>query len=270
MRLPEPLTMVDALGITSYVMRREAGAELGAIALRRRRSGLDVMFLLERAVRFLARFHAWRGVRAETLVQATLREFVRQVLRKLERTSGFSPVESAKVADYLWAASVFAIPSVPKKDAHGENWLVTPGDAVVMLDLEAKGSERLPVIYEVAQLVEDQGLLAVDVAGWGMRRELANIYLDELERAGSALQITSMVERAYNLFALIRAVISIPSVDRRAISRDSESSVVRARAHRADHYRALVEAIRSRSAGSDLGEAASTIALWLAEETRAN
>jgi TPR repeat protein len=265
MRLPEPLALIEAAGGTAYVMRREAGAELGAIVLRRQRVGIDAMPLLIRTIRFLAHFHAWRGVDAATDASVALADPIRKSVRRLVDFCGRGRESSHDLLKPLRLATGIRLLRVAKKDAHAENWLVTPRDEVVMIDLETKESSRLPILYEVAQFIEDQGLITADTTGWNKRISIVDLYLKELSGLSGLEELDTppeAFEQAYAVLALLRAVISIPSVDIRSIRRRTESSVVGARTYRADHYRTLVNTIQVRFADTPVGDAAAIVAGW--------
>jgi hypothetical protein len=267
MRLPEPLTTIESARNTAYVMRRESGIELGIAVLRSSDPAAAMNVLLDRAVRFLARFHAWRGVGSGLVAAASLSDAIRDSVKELASLCNVPREERLRVAEILRAALHAELPTVAKKDAHAENWLVTRHQSVVMLDLEATESARFPVLYEVAQLMEDQGLLPPDAAGWTGRHALMTAYLGDLAALSgneTLLRLDrALLERSYAAFALIRAALLIPGAGGRAIRRRTQSSVIRARMHRADHYRQLVEAIRQRFRGSPVSDVAAALSGWL-------
>jgi hypothetical protein len=267
MRLPEPLTFIESRRNAAYVMRRESGIELGIAVLRRFDSNASPNVLMDRTARFLARFHAWRQVEKARVAAASLSDPIRDAVKALAESCAVSRDERLRVAAMLRSALDTALPAVAKKDAHGENWLVTRDNAIVMLDLEATEAVRFPIVYEIAQLVEDQGLLALDANGWNERHALVTAYVADLADLTGDNTLRELdrdlLERSYAGFALIRAALLIPGAAGRAIRRRTESSVVRARGHRAAHYRQLIEAIRQRFGGSAVSEVASAFSGWL-------
>lgn len=88
-----------------------------------------------------------------------------------------------------------------KRDAHAANWVVEPGGRIVAIDLEA--SSYLPVGHDLAQLVEDNGLLPLTPAGWSRRLQLLDEYLGHLKDDDLG---TVDREDLYAWFALYRAV----------------------------------------------------------------
>ena len=72
-----------------------------------------------------------------------------------------------------------------KKDAHAENWILT-GGKLMMIDLEASGYR--PALFEVAQLIDDFGVIPVDDAGFKMRLRLAREYLQYLTTFGLPIE----------------------------------------------------------------------------------
>lgn len=92
------------------------------------------------------------------------------------------------------------LPLVRRRDAHAGNWVVAGGHRLVAIDLEA--ASLLPIGHDIAQLIEDFGLVPVGKDGFGRRRELMSRYLNNL-------CITDNEDDtilAYDWFALLRAV----------------------------------------------------------------
>ncbi len=245
MLLPEPLSVLVLGGKTSYVMRRIAGDDLDLAVTQRRRTGESPVSLIRKATLFLARYHAWRGERPSTSPNA-LRDDSSNALNRFVRHFRVSPVVADEMRRYLERIVNARLSLLAKKDAHAENWIVTPNQQIAMIDLEATRS--LPLFYEMAQLIEDHGLLTCDEEGWRWREELVHEYLNELRQFVEL----SCDERAngemiwYAGFALVRALTNLPLVGRRHITRTTESSVVRAREQRATHYVQLIESIQMR------------------------
>jgi hypothetical protein len=241
-------------------MRRAPGLELGVAVLEKIRRGEDFLPLVKRAGSFLAWYHAWHGVQRYASSANALIHVAADALRAVTRQFRISKPIADELHRQLRELVDVARPLVAKKDAHAENWIVTPDSQIVMIDLEAKASTRLPLLYELAQLIEDQGLLSCDDDGWRHREEVIGEYLGEIRRLVRVSKY-SIVESSveYALFALIRAVANLPAVSRRHISRTSESSVVRAREHRANHYHELIRSIRDRFPDQAVGELARLI-----------
>lgn len=97
------------------------------------------------------------------------------------------------------------LPQVTKRDSHARNWLVDSAGRLVAIDLEA--SAFWPVGHDVAQLVEDYGLLPPDAIGFDERQGLIERYVHAL-----GLEIDKdKVWNAYQWFALMRAAGMISS-----------------------------------------------------------
>lgn len=105
-----------------------------------------------------------------------------------------------------WFRGVSKAPLVSRRDAHAENWLVTPDSGLVALDFEAKGVR--PAGYELAQLTDDFALLPSNDAGWAARLQLVRAYHDELVR-GSIRCPYSVLESTYVYSCVARAFRAI-------------------------------------------------------------
>ncbi|MEE1788814.1 hypothetical protein PUR71_38825 [Streptomyces sp. SP17BM10] len=127
---------------------------------------------VERCLRLLAAVHAWRGSPTGTPAHRLMKDGLKRDLR------GLGVAEAAELAQSWCGAFPTDLPWLGKRDAHADNWLVTERGDVVALDLAA--TSWLPVGFEVAQLLEDTGLLGVDPAGHRERERLAALYLDTL------------------------------------------------------------------------------------------
>jgi hypothetical protein len=179
---------------------------------------------LQRALRLLARVHAWRGApptgsgHHQSLAVPLPRKALVEDLRVLG-------VSDAAAAARAWVRAVPpGLPVLGKRDAHADNWLITETGRVVALDLQASG--WLPLGFEVAQLVEDTALLDAIPDGVRLRTELIEMYLTEL--AAVWPQLSGIPEAgshtwstAYACFAARRAIYRLA---RAARPRRSDSS----------------------------------------------
>jgi RNA:NAD 2'-phosphotransferase (TPT1/KptA family) len=92
------------------------------------------------------------------------------------------------------------LPLVHKRDAHAGNWVIDSSDRVIAIDLD--GATAVPLMHDVAQLIEDSAFLPPDKDGFDERMSLARHYRREL-----GVEIpTPDLRRAYDWFALYRAV----------------------------------------------------------------
>ena len=92
------------------------------------------------------------------------------------------------------------LPLVRKRDGHASNWLVDPVGRIVAIDLES--SDFIPIGYEVAQLIEDNGLVQANQDGWKRRLAIMKLYLNGMGQTLSDSALTS----AYGWFAITRAL----------------------------------------------------------------
>jgi RNA:NAD 2'-phosphotransferase (TPT1/KptA family) len=92
------------------------------------------------------------------------------------------------------------LPLVRKRDGHASNWLLDPAGRIVAVDFES--NDFIPVGYDVAQLIEDNGLVQASPEGWHRRLALMSRYMGGL---GQTLTEPVMAS-AYSWFALTRAL----------------------------------------------------------------
>ena len=71
------------------------------------------------------------------------------------------------------------LPLVKKRDAHASNWVVDTAGRLIAVDLEAVSF--LPVVHDIAQLIEDCGLLPVNNEGFSRRVRLVKDYAGWLD-----------------------------------------------------------------------------------------
>lgn len=132
--------------------------------------------------------------------------------------AGKSAWRSMKDHLKMWAGSLFdseqttifvsslhqifpaTLPLVRKRDGHASNWIVDPAGRIVAIDLES--SDFIPIGYDVAQLIEDNGLVQANPDGWNRRVAIMERYLIDMGQTLSNSAITA----AYGWFALTRAL----------------------------------------------------------------
>lgn len=79
----------------------------------------------------------------------------------------------------LWWSAFDGIPGAPRRDAHLDNWIISPSGRVIAIDLEAQS--RRPLGYEVAQITEDGAHLPPD--DWKTRWAVMEAYAKGLDSA---------------------------------------------------------------------------------------
>ncbi|TDV41328.1 hypothetical protein CLV71_12018 [Actinophytocola oryzae] len=240
MVVPESLTEVPLVAPgdadTVYVTRRAKGTSLAEFAAQ---FPEKVTRHVPRVVRYLARIHGWletETARARgdhwAAVQSVVTEYGDRI--------------GVPDPNHLGAMVVSAVPhilpAVARRDAHAENWLVTPTSQIVALDLE--GEEDLPLLYEVAQFIEDHALVPLGPDAWSLRAGLCQAYLQEF---GHTSLDAADVESAYQAFALTRAVFVAGHVPRK-VDRSSPSGSRRFAADRVRHAVKVAEWVATTAA----------------------
>jgi len=92
------------------------------------------------------------------------------------------------------------LPLVRKRDGHASNWLLDPAGRIVAIDFES--NDFVPIGYDVAQLIEDNGLIHADLEGWCTRLAIMARYLSAMGRRLDESDLGA----AYGWFALTRAL----------------------------------------------------------------
>ncbi len=135
---------------------------------------------------------------------------------------------SAEVFDRWWQLLPRTVPDLPRRDAHPFNWIVTAGNGIVALDLEACGWR--PAGYELAQLIDDHPLLPLDDAGWEARRHLLKVYCASLRRHGLRVQ-PDQVMPAFEASLMARSVGLLTSPKRTRESRQHGELILKTLQH---------------------------------------
>lgn len=251
MLLPEVLALVDLPPDwrssrnpppdTALASRRSVGRSLAAEiadAHEGRRPAPKEM--VSRALRYLARIHVWSSGFA-TREPGLTYEAAAQGLMKRAGRLGMPDPEG--LAAQWTAGTPCLLPGLPGRDAHAENWLVTDSGAVVALDLEPHA--YFPLLYEVAQLIEDHAVLDIAESEWSEREELCALYLDELASLGHPDSVDAGdVLPAYQSFALVRAVFLAEHLSGSSPRPSAGSESTGSRRHaerRLAHARAMIE-----------------------------
>ncbi|MGZ9933352.1 hypothetical protein ACXNSR_26150 [Streptomyces sp. NC-S4] len=220
MRLPEVLALVDLPPDfannrelppdTALASRRAVGRSLaGVIADAYEGRGRSPREPVANALRYLARIHAWSSTIAAPDGPGGAARAQAAAAAVLEKRATKLALPDTRGLVERWEAAVrWPLASVPGRDAHAENWLITDARDVVALDLEPHGC--FPLLYEVVQLIEDHAALSLKESGWPEREALCRVYLDELMALGHPDTVAaSDVLPAYQAFALVRAVFLV-------------------------------------------------------------
>jgi hypothetical protein len=231
-----------------YVMRRAEGVPLGDWVLGNAdREGVQTIY--EDCLAFLAAFGVWGSARVstKTLGRNRQRGMIGQISKSVNRLRVPRQAQECLAAGFGRVLGS-RITAVTKKDAHCANWLVADQD-LVMIDLEAR--TRLPVLYEVVQLVEDYPIFPADKDGWNRRLTLARMYLSELERQGLPGDLAGFeIAELYGWFVLAQAPAALNRL--RKAGRETVSSSGQARAlDRQAHLTALLRHLSSTGVVSD-------------------
>lgn len=226
--LPTPFAMVDTTeGQVVYAMQRARAVGLERVIMGDPGNGYAGAAEVEEALKFLALFHKWAdGGPGPPLNPRKMRsQFASHV-----RGFGFKSDAAEELARRWMALIPSSIDYARKKDAHPENWMVNPQGRIVMIDLEA--SSRVPVLLDVAQLLDDYPVFRADAAGWRRRLELCDGYWTRL--FGMSLPADEM-ELGYTAFALHRCAFGIAYCGSKARQQTASSSV-RQLLRRREHY----------------------------------
>ena len=235
-RLPDPLAIIKQQGSSViYLMRRARGHDLGRAVIRAKIEGREPPVNdFHRALRFLAAYHAWDShLRGMTV--SPVSPFVIKYLTSLGIHKDQLPSSTVELL-----LTIGRIPHTVKKDAHPENWLIDDYGNICMIDFESR--KTLPILFEVAQLIEDYPLLPTNRDGWEARMRGCDHYLDQLtELLEPQIDLAPDVrEQLYAVFSILRAGFGLQYC-LRPHPRRSSSSAVRALSLRITHYVALLE-----------------------------
>jgi tetratricopeptide (TPR) repeat protein len=251
-RLPEPLGIFpQEQGRVVYVMRRARGHHLGRAVIAAKREGRESPVKdFQRALTILAAYHAW-GLTVSTAPQAEVLSFTRAYIKsKLAMDPEVIPTNTVLVL-----ARLASIPQVVKKNAHPENWLIDDSGNICMIDFES--GRPLPILFEVAQLLEDYPLLPASREAWELRRELCQNYQDSFREFGGETISNDMVDEVYGLFVLLRSGFALQYYLRAPRSVPS-SSALRARAEREAHHVEMLRWMAAEHPSAGVRELAKT------------
>ncbi|MCW5231951.1 RNA 2'-phosphotransferase [Verminephrobacter eiseniae] len=173
-----------------HVSQRAAGRLVSDLAAGEAQGALDSI------VDFLAIFHRIAG---DPPAGKSAWQPLKAHLKMWSRTL-FKPTKADDFVDSLRRTFPSELRLVRKRDGHASNWLLDPAGRVVAVDFES--NDFIPIGYDVAQLIEDNGLVQASQEGWNRRMVLMSRYLKGLGQTLSE----SAVSRAYSWFAITRAL----------------------------------------------------------------
>ncbi len=247
--LPEPLSVVDLEdGDSVYVMRRSLGRMLGASVIEwRRGNGENTQDRFREALSYLAAFHAWRSMSdtkaARTCSKARGKSFGSQ-LSKICRRLQLAQAHSALLADAFTPFLVEGSPMVAKKDPHSGNWLWTTKNELVMIDIES--TAVLPLLQEVAVLIDDLPLVDVTRQGWEYRSVLCQEYLESLGRFGfTGVEREGQVNDRYEASVILHVMRGINRLG--GTDGGVSSFSIKSRMMQREHYRRLLDYLASNA-----------------------
>ena len=181
-----------------HVIERQIGTRLSELRVN------EAASFVSRCVELMALFHnsapqAEEGRSGWRKLKSGLRLWSRTIFQDSMQVDQFISSMKSCLPDGL--------PLVRKRDAHASNWVVDAAGRLIAVDLEAVSF--LPVVHDIAQLIEDCGLLPVNDEGFTHRSRLVRDYVGWLDvdvDEGSALV-------AYDWFALSRVVRVVSSAN---------------------------------------------------------
>ncbi|MDR6166780.1 RNA:NAD 2'-phosphotransferase (TPT1/KptA family) [Microbacterium paludicola] len=160
-------SLTDAFGVIEHIDKlsilpsSESASEL--VSVRRYARGDTLRYYLdsriepeekrlivERTARFLALIHGAEPPTEDECRSARREMKLKELGRWLKR---LLPREEASAMFVSWWSMMSHVPLLPRRDAHSLNWIVSSSGRILAADLESKGAR--PVVYELAQLIED-------------------------------------------------------------------------------------------------------------------
>ncbi|CAN7222818.1 phosphotransferase [Bradyrhizobium sp. LjRoot220] len=253
--LPTPITLKNVDADTCiYAMECVDGQTLSQALLDLVIDGQDqaVLETLGIAVRFLATYHAWELQRNDR--QMSMGDAAREI-SGVAAIMKLSKDRSTQLCAVANSALQLSVPLLPKKDAHPDNWLVT-SNGLFMLDLESSGVR--PACFEVAQLLDDYGLIEISESGFQTRLGLMQIYLNTMAELGKPIAVAEpSAEELYSFFWALRCGFGLGYCRRH--SRVASSSAQRRLSDRKSHYRKALQFLAARFTNVPLGALASMI-----------
>lgn len=248
--VPEPLGVVDIDGEDAvFVMRRLPGHTLAHHAMEYmdgRSPNPQRMF--EAAVNALSDFHtAMTGSGATSRPEDAGESFRRAAMQLV--SSSDADIATREVGPLLNSGM-----QLTKKDAHAGNWIwSTASGGLIMIDVEGKTSR--PVILELATLIDDLPLFALDANGWDQRVAIAERYVSSLPpQFGIGHQV---LRHRLEASALNVAVIGLARLQRRSWGASSRGIRFSQYQHR--HYTELMLYLSREATSNNVRRAAAAL-----------
>lgn len=187
-----------------HVMRRVRGIQMGQLAIRAASSGEkpDIK-VLNVAVNCLAAYHALGSL--EKIETISLRKFMSHEAKgKLKDVMDDLPSSTQQILQNLGK-----VPSVRKKDAHPENWLVDVYGRLVMIDFESTKGQ--PILYDLVLLLDDYPFLSIESDGWEERMRQCREYVQVLQSLTTTIptSLNNQINDLYGIFLVFRCGVNI-------------------------------------------------------------
>lgn len=238
-RIPTPLGVIDLSGDGIFIMRRISGHTLAHHAMQHFDGRAEhPLRMFEEAVSALADFHT---AMTDFDLHARKEDVEAGYLRAAEAlTSSAAATRAAAMISEITANG----PYLAKKDAHAGNWIWSAASGgLVLFDVEGKTSR--PMLLELATLLDDLPLLALDDDGWARRVELGRRYLSRMPRILSADITDSDIRARLEAGALNTAVVGLS----RYVRRDwgVSSLGIRFAREQRNHYVSIIDHLAATS-----------------------
>lgn len=197
--VPRSLSIVP---IEEHIRPADLPREVGAVHVMERQLGTLLADLPKEEVRV----HLQACVELLVLFQGSSRPSqsatgwrpVRDRLKAYSRAL-FDTDAEARAFVAAFREALPALPAVTKRDSHLSNWVLDPSGRIIAIDLEA--AVPVPMIHDLAQLIEDGAALDVSPEGIAERLSLLEAYCQGLGFDDEASAV-----KAYECFSIYRAI----------------------------------------------------------------
>jgi hypothetical protein len=216
------------------------------------------------ALSYLAAFHAWRSMSdpkvARGCSKAHKKSFniqLSRICRRLQLTQAHSTLLADAFAPFLTEGSLM----LAKKDPHSGNWLWTAKNELVMIDIES--TAVLPLLQEVAVLIDDLPLVDVTEQGWEYRYFLCHEYLESLGRFGftgvEREDREDRVDERYQAAVILHVMRGMNRL--RGTDSGVSSFSIESRMMQREHYTRLLDYLASNAAQREVRKLAGALAI---------
>lgn len=253
-----------------YAMQHVKGRELGAFVVRGHHSGRPPFSnLFERVIDFLAWFHAWSwdiGIGNGPKPPTELR-IVADSISTMWKQAGIREEDAERLCSLLTGILPAWAVNLRKKDAHPENWLVTPTGGLVLIDLES--TRHLPALYDFCQLIDDYPAITVDEEGMQKRKDLLALYhqcvIERIPTIGKDRLVEGDPWAVACSFILFRAAFGFARLvlRSRGIGVATTSSALRLATLRREHYLKLIDWFARGNSSSRIAECAQHLSMMI-------